>query len=86
MQFVSDIAFLLALGCRIEIVAGEGEGHGHRSVHTGRPTMRAIRARLTRERCGGDRWAYAWIKTPYESVNGHIWVNAETGQLVGCGL
>ncbi|WP_419589665.1 hypothetical protein [Thiolapillus sp.] len=23
------------------------------------PTLRAIRARLTRERCGGDRWAHA---------------------------
>lgn len=81
MQFATDIASLLALGCRIDIVSGEGEGHGHRSMHTGRPTMRAIRMRLKKERCHGDRWAYAWIKTPYESVNGPIWVDAETGRL-----
>lgn len=41
---------------RLAIVSGEGES-GTREEYTGKRTARAIRARLTRERCGGDRWA-----------------------------
>ncbi len=44
---------------RVVIISGEGTGPGAIEPHTGVPTMRAIRARLTRERCGGDRWAHA---------------------------
>lgn len=40
----------------IYIVSGEGE-RGTRVPYTGTPTARALRARLTRDRCGGDRWA-----------------------------
>ena len=44
---------------RVVIISGEGTGPGTIEPHNGLPTMRAIRARLTRERCGGDRWAHA---------------------------
>ena len=44
---------------RVVIISGEGTGPGAIEPHTGAPTLRAIRARLTRERCGGDRWAHA---------------------------
>ncbi len=44
---------------RVVIISGEGTGPEAVEPHTGAPTMRAIRARLTRERCGGDRWAHA---------------------------
>ena len=47
-------------GATIYIVSGEGE-QGHREVYTGTVTPRAIRARLTRERCSGDRWAHVEI-------------------------
>lgn len=40
----------------IEIASGEGE-EGTREVYSGARTVRAVRARLTSERCGGDRWA-----------------------------
>jgi hypothetical protein len=45
---------------RIEIVSGEGT-QGTAKEHTGKATARAVRARLTRERCGGDRWAFARV-------------------------
>jgi|688.fasta_scaffold1925718_2 hypothetical protein len=38
------------------IVSGEGD-LGTTELYTGKRTVRAIKARLTRERCGGDRWA-----------------------------
>ena len=41
---------------RIEILSGEGE-YGTEQRYTGARTVRAVRARLTRERAGGDRWA-----------------------------
>ncbi len=44
---------------RVVIISGEGTGPGAIEPHTGAPTLRAIRARLTRERCDGDRWAHA---------------------------
>lgn len=40
----------------IEILTGEGE-EGTREDYEGARTVRAVRARLTSERCGGDRWA-----------------------------
>jgi hypothetical protein len=44
----------------IEIVSGEGET-GTAEKYTGAKTARAIRARLTKERAGGDRWARVTI-------------------------
>ena len=38
------------------IVSGEGN-LGTVEDYTGKRTARAVKARLTRERCGGDRWA-----------------------------
>ena len=43
----------------IIIVSGEGEGPGMQEVYRGARTMRALRRRLTTERCNGDRWARA---------------------------
>lgn len=44
---------------KIIIISGEGEV-GTIEAYTGRDTPRAIRSRLTREQCGGDRWARAY--------------------------
>jgi hypothetical protein len=41
---------------KIYIVSGEGD-YGTRELYTGTRTARALRLRLTRERCEGDRWA-----------------------------
>lgn len=46
---------------KIEIVSGEADGPGTIELYEGTRSPRAIRARLTRERCGGDRWAYVRI-------------------------
>jgi hypothetical protein len=44
----------------IEIVSGEGT-QGTVEDYEGKRTLRAIRSRLTKERCQGDRWAYVKI-------------------------
>lgn len=46
----------------IWISSGEGE-IGRTVRYRGAPTLRALRARLTRERCGGDRWAHVLLET-----------------------
>lgn len=40
----------------IEILSGEGED-GNTEDYTGARTVRAIKIRLSQERCNGDRWA-----------------------------
>lgn len=62
---------------RVVIISGEGE-IGIIEPHTGRPTKRAVMARLTRERCGGDRWAKA-----IAYVDGSEGFDVETGEPVG---
>ena len=52
---------LIARAEFIRIVSGEGE-IGTREDYTGKRTLRALRSRLTKERCHGDRWAYAEIQ------------------------
>ena len=39
------------------ICAGEGEGEGTCTVYRGKDSPRAIKSRLTKEYCGGTRWA-----------------------------
>ena len=56
---------------RIQIVSGEEVGPIHIEPHTGRATARAIRARLTRERCNGDRWAHVVIDGERVYDGGH---------------
>lgn len=55
-QTTEEIEAVIATGKPLEIVSGEGE-NGMVEIYTGAKTVRAIKARLTRERCGGDRWA-----------------------------
>lgn len=47
----------------IEIVSGEGDVGSH-EVYQGIGSVRALRARLTRERCRGDRWAHFQARYP----------------------
>ena len=50
------------------LVSGEGELGTWERVET---TPRGIKLRLTRERCGGDRWARAY-ESPYETKDGGV--------------
>jgi len=45
---------------QIVIVSGEGE-IGGQDVYVGKRTLRAIKGRLARERCRGERWARAIV-------------------------
>lgn len=44
-------------GGELIIISGEGE-QGTEEVYDGKLTLGAIRNRLHREKCGGDRWAH----------------------------
>jgi len=45
--------------CDVLIQSGEGD-RGRFARYYGLRTRKALRARLTRERCEGDRWAVLW--------------------------
>jgi len=62
----------------IRIVSGEGE-IGSAETYTGTLTPRAIKARLTRERCNGDRWARAEVYS-HSTDLGHVYIDYDTKQ------
>ena len=49
---------ILATSASIRIVSGEGTV-GTAEAYTGKRTVHALKSRLTRECCNGDRWARA---------------------------
>jgi hypothetical protein len=46
---------------KIEIISGEGTGEGTVETYGGKHTIKALAARLGKERCKGDRWAFCRI-------------------------
>lgn len=62
----------------IRIVAGEGEV-GTVEVYNGKRTIRAIKMRITKERCRGDRWAQAKVFS-HSNEFGDVFVDIETGE------
>ena len=69
---------LIAAGNPVSIISGEGK-RWVIEPHTGRPTRRAILARLTLERCGGDRWARAVV---YDPTTADCCIDIETDRYV----
>jgi hypothetical protein len=66
----------------IYIKSGEGE-RGKQELFTGRQTLTAIRRRLNKERCGGDRWASAELE--YYDSNGYSFfatLDEDTGDIL----
>lgn len=64
---------------KILIISGEGEGPGIVEVFEGKRTLRAIKMRLARERCGGQRWARAVVYS-HSNAGGKVGINLETGE------
>jgi hypothetical protein len=62
----------------IVILSGEGE-QGNFEKYTGSRTIRAIKQRLTKERCNGDRWASVYIYN-YTNDLGDVYQDMETGE------
>jgi hypothetical protein len=62
----------------IRIVSGEG-AVGASEIYSGKRTIRAIKMRLTKERCGGDRWANAKVFS-HSNEFGNVFVDIETGE------
>ncbi len=63
---------------KIQIVSGEGEV-GTSETYNGKRTIRAIKMRLTKERCGGDRWASAKVFS-HSNDFGDVFVDVESGE------
>lgn len=63
---------------KIRIVSGEGE-MGTAEEYVGKMTPRAIKSRLTRERCNGDRWAKA-VQYSHTNDHGDVGFDLETGE------
>lgn len=63
----------------IVIHSGEGE-EGVFEEYTGKRTARAIKSRLSRERCNGYRWAAAYIYL-HGSDFGAVYMDLEDGEL-----
>jgi len=55
-QTTEEIQALIESRETLQIVSGEGTS-GNCDAYTGKRTVRAVQARLTKERCNGDRWA-----------------------------
>lgn len=70
---------LIAAGWPVQIVSGEGE-YGTPEQYHGNGAISSIRARLTRERCNGDRWARAVMYSHRGDDGNPIGVNLETGE------
>lgn len=62
----------------IRVVSGEGEV-GTCEIYNGKRTIRAIKMRLTKERCGGDRRANAKVFS-HSNNYGDVFVDVETGE------
>lgn len=69
MVYLNDEDFArIAATSNIRITSGEGTGSGTTVFANGIRTLRGLKSRLRRERCGGDRWAYATIDYNNERI------------------
>ena len=66
----------------IIIISGEGTGEGTTEIYQGKKTVRAIKTRLTKERCSGDRWAKAAQFVYRDSENRLVYLDLETNDYV----
>ena len=62
----------------IIILSGEGE-IGTYELYEDRKSPKVIRDRLEKERCGGDRWAQAFIYS-HDSKHGPVYIDFESGE------
>ena len=63
----------------IHIVSGEGET-GNSVIYNGKRTVRAIKVRLAKERCHGDRWAKAKVFS-HSNDYGDVFIDFDTDKL-----
>lgn len=74
-----DVIYARRLYMHIEITSGEGE-LGTTVVYRGVGSDRALRSRLTRERCNSDRWARVVIYSHTSHLGEEIGYDFETGE------
>ena len=66
-------------GKEIIIISGEDDGPGTEVIYRGKRTQKAIKTRITKEKCHGDRWATAIIFS-HESKTGPVGTDLFTGE------
>lgn len=72
-------SILLDNNGQILILSGEGS-QGTFEKFTGKRTGLAIERKLAKERCGGDRWARAYIYL-HESETGPVYMDMVSGEM-----
>jgi hypothetical protein len=75
---VDEDPSLIYVRPEIRIISGEGE-IGTVERYSGKRSERAIKLRLSRERCNGDRWARA-VQYSHENEHGKVGIDLETGE------
>ena len=79
----NEMQKIIDKGCSNDIVIVSGEGElGRAEVYTGKRTSRAVKLRLTKERCHDDRWAKAIVYS-HENEWGKVGINIESGEYCG---
>ena len=63
----------------ILIIACEAD-FGEVDIYEGKRSKRALKSRLTTERCQGDRWAKALLYS-HKTETGHFGIDFDTGKL-----
>lgn len=63
---------------KIVILSGEGI-QGIFEEYDGKRTITAIKSKLTKEKCHGDRFASAWI-FEHENDGGNVYINILSGE------
>jgi hypothetical protein len=77
-EIAAEDPSLIYVSPEIRIISGEGE-IGTVKRYYGKRSERAIKLRLSRERCNGDRWARA-IQYSHENEHGKVGIDLETGE------
>lgn len=78
-EIASEDPSLIYVRPEIRLISGEGEMGTTVERYFGKCSERAIKLRLSRERCNGDRWARA-IQYSHENEHGKVGIDLETGE------
>jgi hypothetical protein len=65
---MTSIQDIVKTATAIEIISGEGTGEGHSGGVITARSVSHLAALMRRERCNGDRWAFARVVCPDGAV------------------
>lgn len=80
MDTITKILASVSASAEIRIISGEGDV-GTTEQYTGARTVSAIQTRMSRERCGGQRWVRAVVYSHSNSMGG-VGIDLQSGEYV----